>query len=71
MYRTFAILRMFPNLSFSCIRSESTVLLFLSGPPFVNKDELSSTYMTRYLIFNEKLLVIFRSENGGSTVLFL
>ena len=53
------------NTRFFCIKSEFTILQPICWPPFVRDDELSATYVTRYLIFNEKSQVIYSRENEG------
>ena len=52
----------------SCIRSEPIVIESTPGFSSVNDNELTATNMTRYLIFNRKLQVIYRGKQGWPTV---
>ena len=64
----FSNIKAVTNMRFSSIRSEPSVIKPIPGPSFVNDTGLIATNMTRYLVFNRKLQVIYRGKHGGLTV---
>ena len=52
-------------------KSNTNVFQPTHGPPFVNDDELSATYMARYLILNKKITGYLYDRNGAPTVFSL